>query len=330
MKIQKDELLKKVQILAPYAKDNPRLENCDLLFFYNNRIWVTNGLILVSSKFETDEKTFSIPANELVKFLKKTKETEFDLKIDESSVSFVSKSINLDFGITDIENEVKRFSFEIGEFEQLNEDFFEALEICQKTANKDKDHISSSVVFDIDAATGGARIAATCCDVDIKSSFCIHPIVSEFIIKNYPIEYCVLPENVVVMNGEDYQIKFKSHDISNFDGWRRFFEDFEGNDIEFPKDFDKVIDECVIFKDDDNAINIKIFENEAVIIGNKGAKGRIKKNIEFDGFNENIEFFVDSDLFYDSLKLTKKAKINDHGIMFIGEKFKRIVKIKSV
>lgn len=323
MKINKSQLTKALEIVAPGLSNKEQIEHSSSFAFMGNRVVTYNDEISISHPVDGLNITGAIKADEFYKFLRKIKKEEFDIELKENEIYFkigkIQAGIRLETEIRLPLNEIGN----IGDWKDLPDNFNEALQFVAPVAGRDA---LAPVLTCVNIHKDGF--------MEASDAF---KLVKYEMIKEMPIDTFLLPA-IISTN----VVKLNPKQIAEGNGWVHFRTDedtviscrifsdkyptttgailkVKGAEITLPETIDEMIDRASVFSKRESAFDESVsilIDNNRISIEAKSDAGWFKEKaaIEFEG--ETISFDITPSLLRNILKETRACVVNDTIIKF--------------
>jgi len=297
--MERKKLLNALEKVKPGIASKEIVESMTYFHFSGKNIVTYNDKISIQHPLKTDFNLF-VKANDLYKIISKLPADKITLARKEDKLNVRCKTLNANLSIID-DPEVKTriatvdMSLKKAKWKKLPSNFNESISLCAFSASKQESDQTLSCVYinEMDCiASDNSRIA--------------HSILTEAM-QNMLIKASEVHSLIAIKPTKYYTSKawlhFKNEDNcifsirkieGDFPDYFQFF-DFEGTEINLPKDILTGIDITSILADQlDPFITIKI-SNDSCIISGKSEAGKVQHKSKIDYTGKEISFEINPD-----------------------------------
>jgi len=320
MKINKKDLLKKLEAVKPGLSNKEIIEFADSFSFTNNTILTYNDFICVKCPTELDIQG-TIKAEHFYKIINKVKsdsEGNIDLKLNDNELIIsANKSkagipINLEgkLSLDELGKEVKKWN-------KLPDDFMEGIRLSVFSASNDASNPKLTCLHinkDIIESSDGQRAFKYKLNKKIKEEFLL-PKFSVPALLNHVIQYYSISQNWIhFKTKEDVIISCRMYEDISFPD-TDFLFDIKGPKFKFPNQIKDSIDRAIVFIGSDDEENISIsIKNKLILIQSRSDHGWFKEKVPLKSKNE-LSFDINPFFLKDILKSSNKCLISEKGLM---------------
>lgn len=332
MKINKNELLKALEIVKPGLANKEIIQQSSSFAFINNHIVTYNDEISVKFPVKNLQIEGAIEAETFYKILSKLKTEEIELNVSDKEIQIKSKRSKIGLPL---ENKINLPLEEIGKRKKWNplpENFIEALEFVSFTVSKD---MSRPILTNVHVNKNG--------NIESSDNYRL----TRYNVNELQVSTFLLSGMVV-----NQLIKYELTDIAEGDGWIHFktvdkaiiscrivedkYPDISNyinskfkNTINFPKLLKSTLEKALIFAKREIFIDEKVYINikdKKITISSKSNTGAWFKeslNIKYTG--EEINFIINPKFLMDILKSLNSCELDDAMLKFSGNNWIHIV-----
>lgn len=330
MKINKQEILKALEIVKPGLSNKLIIEQTTSFAFLQNRVVTYNDEISISHPVKDLDLTGAIKADEFYKLISKIKKDEIEIEVTEKEVILSSGKSKAGFIL---ENEISLPLLDLSSliWKKLPVKFNQQVEKCIPCCSKDMSRLKLTGVFvnTIDGyitASDGYRIMKTDIPVSKKGySFLLSAIAATAVIKLLPTQICLADNWIHFKNEQNSIISCR---IIN-EEYPQILPHLEvdGKNLSFPISIVEILDRAAIMGKQDNSIDevldIEIAQN-SIKISSASSIGWFEEFANIRYKEESIKFKMTPALFRSILAETQSCIISNKVIKFSGEDWEYI------
>jgi DNA polymerase III sliding clamp (beta) subunit (PCNA family) len=329
MKVNRSELLEALERVRPGLSSKEMIEQTTSFAFKGGRVMTYNDEISVSHPIKGLDIEGAVKAEELHKFLSKTKKDEIELEIVESEIQITAGKAKM--GIT-LQEEIKLPLEELGEikgWEKIPKNFVAALKFASFSCSQDAN-----------------KPILTCLHIDgeiVESSDCFR-LTRYKLQKKFPFS-CLLPASAA----RDL-IKYPITEVTSGQGWAHFkteegtvfscrvFEGefpnsgelfkVKGEEISFPASINNLLEKAQIFSKREftlDEIVVITLSNKRIVINSKSDCGWFEEETQIKYSGEPISFLVHPSFLKDICSQSSTCIIGETIIKFVGENWEHLV-----
>jgi len=332
MKVNRNELLKALEVVKPGITNKDIIEQSKSFAFMQGRIVTYNDNISISHPVPGVDFTGAIKAEEFYKLLSKMKTDEIEILVTDSEILVTAGKMKAGLILqSEILLPLDQIE-EIGKWSTLPDNFCGMLSFVVSTCSN---NMARPILTTI-------HVAPTL--VEASDSYRL---------KRIRNDGKKLPEFLIPANSAKEVIKFEPTKISLGSGWVHFMKDkailscrifndkypetdkfFEvkGKEITFPPTLTEIIERAIIFAKRDTAIDeqvtIKVSDKE-ITITSKSDFGRFEEKTRIKYSDKPFSFIISPTFFVDILKLSNTCIVNDQVIKFSGENWESVVMLMA-
>ncbi|MFA5525881.1 MAG: hypothetical protein WC992_03560 [Acholeplasmataceae bacterium] len=332
MKIEKERLIKALEIVKPGLSNKDMIEQATSFAFMGGRVVTYNDEISISHPVEDLDITGAVKAEELYQLLGKIKQKDVTFEVDEHEVRITAGKARA--GIT-LQQEIRLPLDEIGEigkWKRVPKNLKEAMKFAMFSCSKDMSrpvltclHVTSTYVESCD----NLRLTRYNLDADLP--------VKEFLIPVSIVKDLINYDFVAIAEGMGW-IHFKSKDATVFSC--RVFEDaypnvssllkVAGDSFILPAGLGEVLKRAEVFSKRDNVLE------ETVVVGIQKNLLKIRSEDESGWFEEElelsseskvaeVEFAINPGFLNDMLSRQTTCALTKDRMKFTGEGWEHVV-----
>lgn len=327
MKINRKELVSKLESLKPGLVAKSNTPQSDYFLFLNDSIYTFNDESCCRIPSPFTEIETAVPAKKILEILGKMSEDEVDLELesdglhifgdDKEATIFVDNNIEAPLSSVDVPDE----------WSELPEDFIQAVNTVQQCCSTNESWFVLNCVH-IHPEWIEACDNAQICRWPSLTGFETSVLIRNPVVKNIPKgKYTHFAE------GKNW-IHFKNEEGLIF-SCRRYSEEYfdcsdfltvenKGESLEFPEGLDRAVDNASLFSVDqtgeDNKILIEMGKNKIKIMG-EGMSGWYKQKIKCNYKSDVFSFLISPELLKDIAKKHQNCSLYNNKIIVNGEKY---------
>lgn len=342
MKIDRNDLLQKIELASIGVDKITSIEGTNTLVFTNNSVSSYNDSITITIPFES-ELSGCVIAQDFIKVLKKLKSKEIDIVITEDHWFLKSGKTEVKFFLQKdfISQYIKNIEeLEKDSFKELPTDFFDAFSLANITGNESQYKgicIHNDMMLSTDRVRMNYYTMQSAMETYWLDDNSINALVK--VNQNHKItEYTASSAWVHFKddNGLMYSCKRNNEELYPVDKLLPYKEQFEKKDDdvcgELPKDFISVIDRVGTLYDDVNgyqAITIKM-QADKLSFNSKSTAGTITESIDWKiDLQDSIQFMADFNFLKEASKKCPQFFLRKNGdditLVFYNEKYMQVV-----
>ena len=334
MKINKQELLRVLEIVKPGLATKEVIQQSTSFCFLNGNIVTYNDEISISCPVENLDITGAINAAEFYAFIGKIKTDEIDCEVNGNEMSLKAGRAKAGFNL---EAEIQLPVDEIGSIDNwktLPEDFSKAINFAKGACSRDM-----------------SKPVLTCVHVNKKTvtSSDNHRIVEYQLSNKIQVKPFLLPANscgtvtrlkpTQIADGKAW-IHFKTKEGAVISC--RVFEDsfpdvtqhlnVEGADITFPKELLSIIDRAEVFSKRDHLLDESIsilVDTKKLIVKSESSSAHFEEKARVNYSGEKITFQITPYLLKDILSQTTVGILGANKLLFEGENWKYMTLLRD-
>lgn len=320
MKVNRANFIKALESVKSGLDTKGIIEQSTCFVFKNGEVVTFNdklsckGPSLLDPTFEG-----AVQGQKLLDNLNKWKEEEIEVKPKSNEISFLGKgdreaSVRLESKITLPISAVE----EPVEWQRLNKDFMQALEVASQCTSKDESQFKITCVH-IDPKYVEAGDNYQICRWNMKTRFKCPTLIRYDTVRHLTsvemIEFSETKSWVHFKNANNLVISCKKYtDVEKYPDWSKYLEVTDTIPITFPEG---LVEEAKAAQDfssenaDNNQIKINIKDGRLMVRGD-GVTGRYKHSIKMDYVGSPISFLIPPQVLVDIVKKHNKCLISSN------------------
>lgn len=326
MKINRKELLQKLEQVKSGLTNKEVIEQADSFVFHENRIYTYNDEISISVESPIDVNC-SVKAKELLSILSKMKGDE--IRITTSSSELIIKDGKARAGIkTESEISMPLDEVDIPEkWKKIPKNFMDGIKFCSISYSKDMSkpaltclHINKEMMescngysltrFNLDSKLNKFLIPGDVCQHILKHNFDRIAVTKEWI---------HFKEKELIFSCRTFSTKYPKLDE---------FIKGKGSKVTLPNELPDILDKASVFSakefEQDNLVELSL-SGKKLVIRSEGDKGWFEEKTIIKGKSDDYSFSINPNLLKQILKLEKCAVISDNKVLFKGKQFTHVI-----
>lgn len=332
MKIEKEQLIKALEIVKPGLANKEMIEQATSFAFMGGRVVTYNDEISVSHPVADMDITGAVKADELYQLLGKIKQKEVSFEMTDNEVRITAGKARA--GIT-LQQEIRLPLEEIGEtgkWKRVPKNLKEAMRFAMFSCGRDLSrpvltclHITDSHVESCD------NFRLTRYDLESKLP------VNEFLIPASSVKDLLNYDFVAVAEGTGW-IHFKTKEATVFSC--RVFEDsypkvdallkVSGSSFALPTGLDEALKRASVFSKRDSIVDEKVvvgIHKNVLKIRSEDESGWFEEEVELgkDSKVDDVEFAINPGFLSDMLARQTTCELSKDRMKFIGEGWEHVV-----
>jgi len=328
MKINREELLQKLESCVPAVDKKATIEQSDCFIFQGGRIIAFNDEISASCESPLGEISGAVKADELVQILRKltddqvsieTREGELLLKTKTKKRSGIAMEAEVVLAVDSIE--------EPGEWKALPEDFCEGIQVVQNCAGKDESHFVLTCVHitkDFVEACDNAQVTRYPLSIELESPCLIRRDSIKHVAQLGVSEFSEGVNWLHLRNAQGLRLSC-----------RRYAEDFpdlteilnqSGTKTVLPGGLAEACDKASVFSagtPDDNQVEVSLKDGNLKLRG-QGAHGWYEERSKVTYQGPALKFLIDPKLLTELVKRTSECEIGEGKMIIDSGSFKYV------
>lgn len=325
MKIKTADLIKALEIVKPGVATKEVVEQADRFAFMDGRVVTYNDDISISHPVPGLDITGAIHAKELYEILKRIKQEEVEMEVDENEIRIESGRLKV--GLT-LQQEIRMPLEEIEEEEEwhpIPKELMEYLHFAMGTTKNDTSRpvLSCVHVREDGFVESSDNTRLTQCELGEELP------VSSFLIPAKCIRPLLAMEVTEMAQGRGNWIHFRTPEETQFSA-RLMLGAFpnvdrllnvEGIELDLPSSILDAIDKAVVFSDDEfkdrEEITVKLKKNR-IVIKSKNAGGWVEEELNMKYKEDPFQFKIAPYSLQSIVKKNSLCTVSDKLIKFEG------------
>jgi len=336
MKINRQELVKALEIVRPGLASKEIIEQSTSFAFVNGRVITYNDEISISHPVENLDITGAIKAEELYKLLGKLTEEELEIEITGTEVRIQSEKAKAGFPLQKEITLPLMDTEELSTWKELPKNLSTAMQFCLFSCSNDM-----------------SRPELTCIHLqeDGVIESCDNYRATQYKMGiTLPLDNVLIPGRTV-----ERLLKYKIKEVVESPGWLHFkTEDqtifscrvleekypnitpilqMQGEKIIFPKKIGKVLEKASVFSKkeflSDETVSIR-FDNKKAHIRAEGESGWFEEEINALYSGESITFHVNPVFLQEICEKLQTSYLTEGKIKFVGDNWEHVVALQRI
>ncbi len=337
MKVKRGELVKALTAIKPGLARREIVEAATHFIFTGQDVMTYNDQICIIHPFDSDFKC-SISANEFYKIMAGMSAEDVELTLEEDKLKIKSAKTKASLATSSGEKVLDMIkTLELGaimkKLEPLPEDFVAGAELCSFSASKDMSHPSLTCLLiedDYIMSSDDLRISQYKMKKAMNCSILIPATAITELIKFPVVDYCVTGGWAFFATKDDVLFCCRMVE-GKFNDYSKYFENFEGLQIDLPKDIGAMIETAAILTegefDTDKLVEIEIEKNKIRCRG-KSEVGEIENETDIISSHDKIIFSINPMFLLKILEHSSKMIYKDNRALFDAGNFQHLMALK--
>ena len=336
MKLNKQELIKALEIVKPGLANKEMIEQSTSFAFMDGRVVTYNDEISISHPVKHLDITGAVKADKLYGFLNKVKKDEIDFEITESEIELTAGKSRA--GLV-LQNEIKLPLEElggIGKWKPVPDGLAEAIEFAVFSCSNDMSKPILTCVhvrkeLDRTESSNGYRATHRKFEGALPVPSFLIPSSSARALGSYPITHIARGAGWVHFKTKNDTVFSCRVFADNFPEISHLFE-FDGDEITLPKTIGDILDRAGVFKSQDRFVDDMV----EVKLANKKITIRVER--DSDWFEEEanirysdipISFQIQTNFLKEICARTQKCIISEKMLKFKGDNWEHILALTA-
>lgn len=331
MKINKQELIKALEVVKPGLANNEMIEQATSFAFMGGRVVTYNDEISISHPVKDLDLEGAVKADKLYKFLSKLKTDEIEGEVTDSEIKLTTKKSKVGLGLqVEIKMPLEEIG-KIGKWKDLPEDFNTAIGFCIFSCSRDMSKpVLTCIHVKTDQAESSDNFRGTIKKFkgELPFSFLLPASTARELIR-YPIKQIGRGKGWVHFRTASDTIFSCRIFEDNFPEMSHLF-DIKGKEIKLPKGLDETLDEAGVFSAKDHFLDdvVKVtMEDKKMLIhasdGNDWFDSEAR--VRYDG--PAVSFTIHTNFLKEICKVSSHCVFSENMMKFWGEDWEHVLSL---
>lgn len=338
MKINRQELVKALEIVRPGLANKEMIEQSTSFAFIGDRVVTYNDEISVSCPVENLDITGAIKAAELYALLSKLTEEEIEIETTDTEILIKGEKAKAGFSLQK-EIHLPLIDVEkVSDWKDIPDNLLEVMGFCLFSCSNDM-----------------SRPILTCIHLKNTEEGAIVESCDNYRCTRYKLDSSIPLDDVLIPHRNvEKLIKYEAQSVAENKGWLYFrmkdgtifscrvlegdYPDLspilqmEGKKILFPKKISSVLEKAAIFTKEefltDQSVTVSL-ENKKMSIQTKGESGWFEGKINIRYSDDPITFAINPTFLKEICEKIQTSCFTDGKIKFIGENWEHVIALKK-